>query len=87
MGSFRVDEKEQNTACENTQENESLIEFHASYTFPLRKICFQHFKKNFFIEFMWKMLLIEGLLRTNIHGCDLIKLKKNMSRSIQCIVM
>lgn len=38
MGSFRVDEKEQNTACENTQENESLIEFHASYTFPLRKM-------------------------------------------------
>lgn len=35
MGSFRVDEKEQNTACENTQGIESLIEFHASYTFSI----------------------------------------------------
>lgn len=33
IGSFRVYEQEQNTACENTRGNESLIEFHASYTF------------------------------------------------------
>lgn len=43
MGSFRVDEKEQNTACENTQGNESLIEFHASYTFSITKNMFPAF--------------------------------------------
>lgn len=37
MGSSGVDEKEQNTACENTQEDESLFEFHASYTFSITK--------------------------------------------------
>ncbi len=40
MGFFRVDEKEQNTLCENTQGNESLIAFHASYTFSITKNMF-----------------------------------------------
>lgn len=42
MGSFRVYEQEQNTSYENTQGNESLIEFHASYLHILpHKKCFQ----------------------------------------------
>lgn len=51
IGSFGVYEQKQNTSCENSRGNESLIEFHASYLHP------PFFPNCTAFELLWNMIV------------------------------